>query len=1150
MIWPTWNQLISDLRDFKQKLSNNEIKGIEYIKTFQNEHPILDGVLQSAITCLPYPINDIAKGIYDKADNPVDGSIQVYEYLDRLGHQQQDHYEHVTNKLEQMDANMANEETQIEIKDILISTGDNLKRKLDDISKKINDIHKKIDGEGIYGEEQNKEYILRYLNTVLNTNDENLTESPNIENRIIEIKNIEWVEFSDPEDQKINWDIDNGLINNSKNRECMLVASYGMGKTRYTKFLEYTYAQKIKNELEHNSDSLTPIPILIKVEDHIKFKDVSDMKNFEVYAGFTIDNIITSIISKKEFKILIIIDRIDALYYENNFGLIDDVVKSYNFTYNLHDRCKKLMTTRPDIGVGQEIGSSMPCIGLKKLSPNESLEIINKDTSINQNVNFDNLFHSKTFVEILAKPFFCKILPEIISADDLPAYDILSEKNENARNAWIYFEYVNRILSKKSGKDQEKDHENRTLLRKIAALATLNRNKIVPSKTGIFSDAMSNNLEEIFGLAKVPNLNQLKAIVMTHESITEFLLAEYFLECIWTGKLHQLNVGFPTKLTIRFLGGIIQILFDSKNPILSDKIKREIFVGSCYRSQENTLEPEKSNLEQFNECLIHLFNQKELVFTKQIITNESHSIKDQHRQVKERENNTSKINAIWNVIPLTFEQPELYWIQRWIILFIINKSKLLTDENKKYHEHIKNSASQLIRQTSKQIPFYLKDFSNADFSDTDLSGSDLSRSVLKNTNLSGADLTGTILTNSTVKKGGEQGIVDFSDAHMFHTDLENAYLPNSNFSGSLMWQCDLGSSNLEKSDFDNTILQYVRINRSTNIKKTKMDNVGGWNSFLNDAIVDEKTKHVFKKRINNSEENLLDPKYDQWLIELKNQNFEDVRYSAIIDKNMGVQLFQDHKEHGNTPFLTNKDKWIMAHYSWLNWKQRNRIECSHGHPRISVIAFKKIIVLNAKIDDSKILLVTLNGQGDYQKIHKWIEEKQISGEQETYQHNSHDLNNEDSFLHPIKYFHNEGNLIKFRDKIKDLKLVLYVNVFNQKEMLFPHDDQKDKKFENQYKSTLKNACKDTIASSHWRREEFIRDLLRRWKYRKKFERKLGEPLYAHVTYEKRAIITTLLQSKKQEFLAFIVSEPCNDYRKIIRELLNQKQIFQNSDSNF
>ena len=131
MKWPSWEELISNIEKFEQKLSDNKIVGVEYFKKFQDRHPILDSAFQSAISYLPYPINQLSQQIYDKAENPIEGSIQVYEYLKNLEYQGNEHYDTVTKQLKEINLDMAKEETQRQIKDVLISTGDILKEKLE-----------------------------------------------------------------------------------------------------------------------------------------------------------------------------------------------------------------------------------------------------------------------------------------------------------------------------------------------------------------------------------------------------------------------------------------------------------------------------------------------------------------------------------------------------------------------------------------------------------------------------------------------------------------------------------------------------------------------------------------------------------------------------------------------------------------------------------------------------------------------------------------------------------------------------------------------------------------------------------------------------------------------------------------------------------
>lgn len=132
MKWPSWKDFKDGLKKFEKKLSESEIKSVEEFKKFQKKHPILNEIIKDASSLLPPPINDIVQDIYEQfGDDKVEAAKEVYEYLqkiDRLGAQ---HYQQISYELKSIKHNMAKEEMLIHVKDILISTGNELNKKLE-----------------------------------------------------------------------------------------------------------------------------------------------------------------------------------------------------------------------------------------------------------------------------------------------------------------------------------------------------------------------------------------------------------------------------------------------------------------------------------------------------------------------------------------------------------------------------------------------------------------------------------------------------------------------------------------------------------------------------------------------------------------------------------------------------------------------------------------------------------------------------------------------------------------------------------------------------------------------------------------------------------------------------------------------------------
>ncbi|MFZ0512290.1 MAG: hypothetical protein WAM14_11840 [Candidatus Nitrosopolaris sp.] len=97
-----------------------------------------------------------------------------------------------------------------------------------------------------------------------------------------------------------------------------------------------------------------------------------------------------------------------------------------------------------------------------------------------------------------------------------------------------------------------------------------------------------------------------------HKSFREYFLAEYYLESILNDKRHYLNVGLPSRETILFLDGLLELLSDNKKKLkmtvpnktalgdytlegswgyIGDNKLTECFAGGCENATLTTVSP-------------------------------------------------------------------------------------------------------------------------------------------------------------------------------------------------------------------------------------------------------------------------------------------------------------------------------------------------------------------------------------------------------------------------------------------------------------------------------------------------------------------------------------------------------------------------------
>ena len=130
MQFASWTEFVNKLSKFEENVK------VE-IEKFKGDHPQLDKGVQLAVTLLPYPLNEIAKSIYDSFDGTTEEkSHEILNYFNYLKNQGEKHYNNITTKLDlilnKIDdlRDPSTKESSIEkIQEILISTGKSTEQK-------------------------------------------------------------------------------------------------------------------------------------------------------------------------------------------------------------------------------------------------------------------------------------------------------------------------------------------------------------------------------------------------------------------------------------------------------------------------------------------------------------------------------------------------------------------------------------------------------------------------------------------------------------------------------------------------------------------------------------------------------------------------------------------------------------------------------------------------------------------------------------------------------------------------------------------------------------------------------------------------------------------------------------------------------------
>lgn len=143
---PSWSE-------FKEKLDAFEKEAGEKVGKLKKDYPMLDRAIQAAITVgVPPPFNFVARNIYNSFNGtPKEKSDEVLNYFNYLKNKGEKHYEEVATKLDSVLINVqdlkqfsAKEETVENIKDILISSSNQIDQKLVELQLNISEMNTNV----------------------------------------------------------------------------------------------------------------------------------------------------------------------------------------------------------------------------------------------------------------------------------------------------------------------------------------------------------------------------------------------------------------------------------------------------------------------------------------------------------------------------------------------------------------------------------------------------------------------------------------------------------------------------------------------------------------------------------------------------------------------------------------------------------------------------------------------------------------------------------------------------------------------------------------------------------------------------------------------------------------------------------------------
>jgi uncharacterized protein YjbI with pentapeptide repeats/nucleoside phosphorylase len=545
-------------------------------------------------------------------------------------------------------------------------------------------------------------------------------------------------------------------------------APFGMGKTSFVKYLAYKYAEQI---LAGNEEACFPVLV--------KLREITDIESGFIYKQETIESLLSKIWSENESrKVLVILDGLDEYR-----GTPQEVFRYLTkINPSLREKVKVIITTRL-VEIPQEYIRD----GYVRLMPFDSDQVDEFFRKYGVDLNYWECEKLGLNDEEITKPLFLWILGMILSD---PSYrlEFKPRWSKELRKSLLYYIFIHSIIKGKHKEAQEAEEfkhfylTEKQLLRYIAAL----KNMIKELEEEALNKALKNTYELPQGLTekqleplitsyfyRSSNGMASRRIEFLHKSFQEYLLAEYYYECIKEGKVHWLNVGMPSEETMLFLKGLVQMLQakDVENILVSiDGENRFIMSSDRDRILENA---------------------------RKIAEEETLILPSFQTQTREP----------WTIVKLPYDALELAMIHRWIALSVFSWL------HRKNENLDKNKIRGLLLFSSQKVPSYMKNLERINLKGMELQGVnlrgasmrgiDLSRAEIDFADLSFADLRDSILTKAKIissnLKEARLNSADVTEAILSYTNLEDANLEKADFSGAYLTNANLSKANLKRA---------------------------------------------------------------------------------------------------------------------------------------------------------------------------------------------------------------------------------------------------------------------------------------------------------------------------------------------------------------
>jgi len=114
---PFWKSFIKGYQTFAKELREKRIIAKNDFNQYRKKYPLLDDIIRTSISAIPFPFNDMATNIYNKflEEDKIDAAKEVFDYLKTINDNGENNFKALASTLDTLVQTGAKQKTLVSV---------------------------------------------------------------------------------------------------------------------------------------------------------------------------------------------------------------------------------------------------------------------------------------------------------------------------------------------------------------------------------------------------------------------------------------------------------------------------------------------------------------------------------------------------------------------------------------------------------------------------------------------------------------------------------------------------------------------------------------------------------------------------------------------------------------------------------------------------------------------------------------------------------------------------------------------------------------------------------------------------------------------------------------------------------------------------